>query len=92
MALEREARRVRGVGQGVVHEGAGHQLPVLVICGRLHQRLADALHDAAVRLALHQHRVDQHAEVVDHVIAHHRGDAGFRIDLDLRHVAAVGEG
>ena len=35
----------------------------------LHQRLADALHHATHLLAAHDHRIDDAAEVVDHVVA-----------------------
>ena len=57
----------------------------------LEQRLADALHDAAVHLALQHHRIDDAAEVVDHGVALDRDGAGIGIDLDLDDVAAVRE-
>ena len=64
-----------------------------VVAAGLEHRLAQSLRDAAVHLALHDHRIDDVAEVV------HRGEpvdahaAGLRVDLDLAHVAArrVGE-
>ena len=34
----------------------------------LHQRLADALHRAAMHLAGEQQRIERHAEIVDHHI------------------------
>ena len=42
------------------------ELAVLVVDGALHERLADALHDAAMELALDQQRVHHRAEIVDH--------------------------
>ncbi len=58
-----------------------------VVAQRFHHRLAEALGDAAVHLALDDHRVDDVAEVVD-------GDelldlhlAGVGVDLDLADVA-----
>ena len=58
----------------------------------LEQRLADALHHAAMALALDQQRIDDRAEVVDHGVPHHLDPAGVGIDLDLGDMAAVGEG
>ena len=55
----------------------------------LHQRLADALHHAAVHLAAHDHRIEDAAEVVDHEIAVDRDLAGLRIDLELADMRAV---
>jgi hypothetical protein len=51
---------------GVVHEAAGEQLAGFVVVHAVfEQRLADALHQPAVHLALDDHRVDDGAEVVD---------------------------
>ena len=63
--------------------------PSLVIDGVLQQRLADALHDAAMQLAVDQHRIDDGAEVVDRGVLHDLDVAGVGIDLDLADVAAV---
>ena len=57
----------------------------------LEQRLPDALGDAAVDLAVDDQRVDGESDVVDCGIADEGGHAGFRVDLDLANVAAVGE-
>ena len=38
---------------------------LLVVDGAFHQRLADALDDAAMHLALDDHRIDDVAEIVD---------------------------
>ena len=57
--------QVVGARHAVVHQRAGDELAVLVVDRALEQRLADALRDAAVHLALDDHRVDHGAEVVD---------------------------
>ena len=51
---------------------AGQQLAALVIDAALEQRLADALGDAAMDLALDDHRVDDPADIVDGGEVHHR--------------------
>ena len=58
----------------------------------LPQRLADALRDAAVALAVDQHRVYRPAAIVDRRIADDLDHAGLRIDLDLADRAGIGEG
>ena len=89
MALEAEIRHVGGPRQAVVLVAAGQQLAFLGIGDPLVQRLADALDDAAMRLARDHQRVDDDAEVVDRHVAHHLGMAGLRLDLHLADVAAV---
>ena len=56
----------------------------------LDQRLAEALHDAAVDLAAHDQRIEHAAEIVDHEIAVDHHLAGVRIHLQLADVRAVG--
>jgi hypothetical protein len=76
----------------IVHERAGDELSVLVIDHAFEQRLADALRDPAMDLALDDHRVDHGADVVDAPEAHDLDAAGLRIDLELAHMRAVAEG
>ena len=58
----------------------------------LAHRLADALHDAAVQLALEQRVVDDAAAVVDRDIAQQLSTAPVsRVDLDLGDVRAAGK-
>ena len=64
VGLEATAARPR-VGQRVVDERARHELAVLVVVDPLEQRLPDRVRDAAVDLAVDQHRVDRRAAVVD---------------------------
>jgi hypothetical protein len=87
-----KSAEIVGARHRVVHERAGESWPALaVVTDVLHQRLADALHHAAMDLALEQHRVEHGADVVDHAVAHDLDLAGLRVDLDLADVAAVGE-
>ena len=46
--------------------------------------------DAALNLGNRQHRVDQLPVIVDRQIAFERYRSGFRVDLDLGGVAAIG--
>ena len=67
------------------------QLPSLVEGDQLHQRHPDAVGEAAVDLALDDHRVDARAAVVDRDEAPHRDLAGARIDVDDADVGAERE-
>ena len=62
--VQLERRQVVGARHGVVHERRGHELAVAVVDRAFEQRLADALREAAMDLALDDHRVDQPAEIV----------------------------
>ena len=64
------------------------QVAALVVDRLLVQRLGDALRDAAVHLALHDHRVDHGAAVVDRHVLHDVGRAGLGVDLDHADVGA----
>jgi hypothetical protein len=59
-----ERRHIGGARHRIVHVRAGDELAVRVIHNMLHQRLADALDEAAVHLAFDQHWIDDRAEVV----------------------------
>ena len=48
----------------------------------LHQRLADALHHAAVDLAVQQQRIEHGADIVDHAVARDVDLTGFAVDFD----------
>ena len=56
----------------VVHEARGDELAGLVVGEVLVERAADPLDDAAVDLALDDHRVDDRAAVLDHHVAEDR--------------------
>ena len=68
--VELEARQPRRPRQRVVEHRARQQLAVVAVDRALPQRLADALGDAAVELAVDDHRVDLLADVVDRDVAH----------------------
>ena len=57
-----------------------------------HQSLADSVGDAAMNLALDDHRIDELAEVVDGGPAVDRDDAGLRIDLEFADMDAGRKG
>ena len=65
-------------------------MPVAVIDGHLHERLADSLDDAAVQLTLDDQRVDDGAEIIDRDVFHHLDHAGLGVELDFADVASVG--
>ena len=79
-----EVAEVVGARHRVVHVAAGEQLTAFgVVDTVLHQRLPQALRHAAVHLPVHDHRVDDVAEVVaggEAVHAHHtRGWVDFHL-------------
>ena len=58
-------------GMRVVHEAAASSWPLsAVVVAVLQQRLAHALRDAAVRLAVQDQRIDRAADIVDRGVAH----------------------
>src|SRR3546814_2156993 len=65
-----------GTRHAVIGEAAGQQLAVGVVDDMLVERLAHALHHAAMDLALDNGRVDYPAHVIGDDIAHHFCDAG----------------
>ena len=56
------------------------------------QGLPQTLHRAAVQLALHNHRVDDAAHVVDRRIGHHGHMASGGVNFHFGHMATVGPG
>ena len=84
--VEPEAGDLGCAGHAVVDQRGVAQQPVVVVDRLLPQRLGDALHDAAVELALDDHRVDLGAAVVDRGVVEQLDTAGLLVDLDDRHV------
>ena len=76
---------------GVIHELAGDQLAVVVIDGLLPQRLADALRDAAVHLAVDDQRIHNVAAIVHRDVALDLDVAGVAIDFGDHDVRAERE-
>src|SRR5262249_51912687 len=60
-----ELRQIARAPPRVAHERAADELAAAVVGATLEQRLADALGEAAVDLALDDHRIDDRADVVD---------------------------
>ncbi len=97
-----ETRQRVGARQRVIHEAAGQHLAGARLVHRaLEQRLADALRDAAMHLAVQDERVDRLPDVVDRGVAHDFDRAGLGIDFEFadrstgrvgRHAAGEGGG
>src|SRR4029453_13790284 len=68
-AIELEERQLVRLRDAVVHKRTGNELAAVVILGALPQRLCDALCDPAVQLAVHDHWVDDIADVVHRDVA-----------------------
>jgi hypothetical protein len=84
LGSHRDRRQVISARHAVIHERAGEDLAARrVIDAVLAKRLADALHYAAMDLALDDHRVQHHADIVDCGVGDESQLAGIRIDLDL---------
>src|SRR6185436_7170673 len=82
-----------GARHAIVHQRAGEQLPGFrVVDHLLPQRLARALRDAALDLALDDGAVDDAADVVDAGDLRDRDRAGVRIDLNFDDLRAVRPG
>ena len=88
-----ELGKIIGARHGVVHETAGEQLAgFAVIHAVFHQCLPNALHQPAMHLALHNHRIDDGAKVVHRSELVHTRGAGGRVNFDLADVGACGKG
>src|SRR6202453_2600379 len=90
--VDLERGQVVGARHAIVHEARRQELAVIVVMRAFEQRLAHALSDAAVHLALDDHRVDELAEVVDGGPTVDRDDARLRVDLELADMDTGREG
>ncbi len=73
-----------GMRHAVIHQRAGQRLAgIRIEIDLLADRLADALRDRAVGLAMHDQGIDAAADVVDRGVARDRHRAGVGIDLDF---------
>ena len=75
----------------VVGQRCGEDAAVVVVDDLLQQRVADALGDAAVHLAVGDHRIDDAAGILRHQEFLDLDVAGLHVDLDDGDVAGVGE-
>ena len=89
---ENHRRHVAGAHDRIVHECAGFDLPVVAVEHLLAQGFAETLGDAAVNLSLDDHRVDDHAAVVDHDEFFQVKLAGVALDADQRDMGAEAPG
>src|SRR4029077_3676111 len=89
--FRQQVGEIRSARHRVVLEAAGDQLAIGIEHDRFHQRLADALRDAAMDLAIAEQFVDDLADIVDGGVTRERDQAGLRIDLDFAKVAAIGK-
>jgi hypothetical protein len=76
----------------VVGERRGLRIAGLVVDDLLEQRVTDALRDAAVHLAVGDHRIDDAAGILHRKEFFDFRAAGLDIDLDDGDVAGIGEG
>ena len=88
----RIVRHLGRAGQQVVGERGGERLALRVEGHLLVERGADALRRAAEDLAVDDHRVDQHAAVLDDDVVEDLDLAGLGIDRDDGGVRGVAEG
>ena len=88
-AGEADHRQVLGPGQAVIHVAAALRLAFLTVGDPFVQRLADALGNTTLGLALDQQRVHHHAEIIDRGVGDDLGMPGVGVDLDLADVAAI---
>src|SRR5947209_4018448 len=79
-----------GGWQKVIGEGGGQRLAGGVVAHPFSEGGADAVHDGAVHLAFHHHRVDHTAAVVDYHVAHEPDLPGLDVDFHLDHVCTIG--
>ncbi len=89
---EGHRRHVAGAHDGVIHERVGLHLAVVAVEHLLAQGFAQTLGDAAVDLSFDDHRVDDHAAVVDHDQFFQVKLAGVAVDADQRDVGAEAPG
>src|SRR5712675_2380388 len=88
-----EERHHVGLRHRVIHERAGQYLCAAgLVDALLPQRLPDPLDDAAMHLAMHDHRIDRPPAIIDCGVAHDLDNSGIGVDLDLADMAAIGEG
>ena len=90
VGLKLERREIVGTRHAIVHERARLELAALVIDRVLVERLADALDQRAMDLALDDQRVDDAAEVVSAGEVDELDRAGLAIDFDLGDIGAGG--
>ncbi len=79
-------------GRQVIRKGRGEDAAIVVIDDFLEQRVADSLGDAAVNLAVGNHRIDDAAGILRHQEFLDLYVTGFHVHVDDGDVAGIGEG
>ena len=74
----------------VIGEIGGEDAAIVVIDDFFQERVADALRDAAMHLAVGDHRIDDLASVFRHQEFFDADAAGFDIEVDNRDMAGIG--
>ena len=83
---------VFGARHRVIGEARSEALPGLCVVDAVFKHgLSQTLHDAAMHLSGDKHRIDDPAEIVEHVIGDDLDLAGIGIDLDFADMATIGE-
>ena len=76
----------------IVRKSRGQRLGVLVILHPLQQCVADAVGDAALHLAIDDHRIDDVAAIVRHRIVENFDGSCAHIHFNLRHMRPTAVG
>ena len=74
----------------IIHEGAGHELTILIIDGHFRHSLANALRNTAIDLTMNDERIEHFAAIIDGDVIHHVDFAEIRINFDFDHMRAIG--
>ncbi len=86
-----DVRHLGGAWEEIVHQRRRERLALRAERHLLIEACADALRGAAADLAVDDHRVDQHAAVLDHDIVENLDASGLGIDRHHRGVGGVSE-
>ena len=81
----------RSGGEQIVRERSRHWLPGLVETHSLEQGVADAVDNAAVNLALGDHRIDQSSTVMNADVSQDADVTGPDIHLHFARVRGIGK-
>src|SRR5689334_15962657 len=79
------------LGNAVIHQFTRNQLAVLVVYSLLVKGLAEALRDASMHLAVHDHGIDDVTDIVHGHVAFDVHLAGVGVDLRHHDVGTEGE-
>src|SRR5439155_23599123 len=89
--IQFERRELFGHGHGIVHEGRGQELPILVVDDLLPQGLPNALRNPTMQLALNQQGIDLSSTVIHRDKACELGLPSLFVYLNHAYMRAEGE-